>query len=258
MANPDNRRLAHIVRGPHDAAFYKILDELNTELDQLILNGQKGYSPFVGEGYKLGGTPVRTMSDAKRQALAAAERRRGIQSILVPVGGVRLGGLAVQAALSPSEMAARAAERRLRDQKWCGGLHEEDDTVDAGPSSDLSAPEIIELGDDDVREAESCHGKKRKRDEQNSQERDNKIRRTHPVSDSKMNKGEWPCPACTFINKEPVLACLMCLSERPVKAKCDEATAAEDSDSYWTCPQCTLQNEMQWWMCRACEYVKVR
>ncbi|CAI7806103.1 unnamed protein product [Closterium sp. NIES-54] len=157
--------LTHIERGPHDAKFYKLLDELNEECDDLIARGITG-TPFGGSGHRLGSSgypsirPVRlgTVAAAaaagggaslfgvlsaaapsrgvvgassapsaadvasRKAAAAAAERRRQQQRIMMPAGGRRLGGDSeIMKVLSPVQAAAMAAERRMRDDVWCGG-----------------------------------------------------------------------------------------------------------------------------------------
>ncbi|CAI5964772.1 unnamed protein product [Closterium sp. NIES-65] len=152
--------LTHIERGPHDAKFYKLLDELNEECDDLIARGITG-TPFGGSGHRLGSSPYpsirpvrlgtaaaaaaaasaadsssfRVVTPAgpssapsaadgasRKAAAAAAERRRQQQRIMMPVGGRRLGGDSeIMKVLSPVQAAAMAAERRMRDDVWCGG-----------------------------------------------------------------------------------------------------------------------------------------
>lgn len=80
----------------------------------------------TGEGFDL---PGRRLGGFSRQppisalrttALAAAEKRAKVGSLLPP-GPKRLGGdSTIMAALSPIQAAAMAAERRLQDDIWCG------------------------------------------------------------------------------------------------------------------------------------------
>ncbi|CAI5474425.1 unnamed protein product [Closterium sp. Yama58-4] len=152
--------LTHIERGPHDAKFYKLLDELNEECDDLIARGITGTS-FGGSGHRLGSSaypsirPVRLGTAAaaasssfgvissaapsrgvagvssapsaadvasRKAAAAAAERRRQQQRIMMPAGGRRLGGDSeMMKVLSPVQAAAMAAERRMRDDVWDDG-----------------------------------------------------------------------------------------------------------------------------------------
>ena len=166
-----------IVRGPHDNVFYKILDEINDELDELILTGQKGYLAFDGLGRKLGGyyRSTQTSGDLRSRAVAAAEQRRQKQGLMIPSGGLRLGNGGsnkgrLEKSLSPAQMAAQAAERRMRDQKWCGGLqHKQLNGSNLSPSSSSSAnsPEVIVIPDSSDEESDeygskSC-GQKRSR-----------------------------------------------------------------------------------------------
>ncbi|GJP40514.1 hypothetical protein CLOM_g189, partial [Closterium sp. NIES-68] len=160
--------LTHIERGPHDAKFYKLLDDLNVECDDLIAQGITG-TPFGGSGHRLGTSaypsirPVRLGSTAavvgfsappaysaaaasekglsagvsssvassaadvasRKAAAAAAERRRQQHAVMMPAGGRRLGGDSeIMRVLAPVQAAAMAAERRMRDDVWCGRGHE--------------------------------------------------------------------------------------------------------------------------------------
>lgn len=64
--------------------------------------------------------PQPPLSFLRQTALAAAEKRVLLGSLL-PSGPQRLGGDSLMmTALSPSQAAAMAAERRLRDNIWCG------------------------------------------------------------------------------------------------------------------------------------------
>ena len=233
-----------IVRGPHDATFYKILDELNDELDHLLLTGQKGYSAFDGVGHKLGGPsgwPISTL-DIKNRTLAAAEQRRQVQRIMLPTGGVRLGGATpnpLEKSSTPKQMAARAAERRLCDQKWCGGLQEE--SADNNTNNDPQSSTVIVLDDDNDMPNMNTSGKKRGRDD-DDQDQGILTKRPHST---------WICALCTFENQGLVLACAMCLSERT------HPVDTTDSNNSWTCPRCTLLNNMDITTCDACNFNKV-
>lgn len=114
--------LCHNVHGPHNASFYKLWDELRKECEELLAKGITG----SGEGFDL---PGRRLGGYSRQppplslrqtAVAAAENRARLGSLL-PSGPKRLGGdSTIMAALSPIQAAAMAAERRLQDDIWCG------------------------------------------------------------------------------------------------------------------------------------------
>ncbi|KAG0364496.1 hypothetical protein BGZ54_007430, partial [Gamsiella multidivaricata] len=136
--------LAHNIRGPHDAQFYKALDSLNDEYDKVIASGYTGLG-FDAAGHRLGtkhggfgtgGTRLggalgdSTITGATRAAaVLAAEKRRQVNEIMLPAGGRRLGEGSKMGSTSknfweqwhsPGELAAMAAERRAKDQVWCG------------------------------------------------------------------------------------------------------------------------------------------
>lgn len=83
------------------------------------------------------------MSSLRQTAAAAAENRARLKSLL-PSGPRRLGGdHSIKSALTPIQAAAMAAERRLRDNIWCGS--ESCDLSDLDETSD-SLPEPLPLG----------------------------------------------------------------------------------------------------------------
>lgn len=112
--------LVHNEIGPHNAKFYAMLDELNKECDALEDKGLGG----SGTGFDLAGAKLSneahnpTSRDGRLKGLRAAEERSRKQQ-LMGGGGVRLGGNAPPANRTPSQMAAEAALRRLRDDQWC-------------------------------------------------------------------------------------------------------------------------------------------
>ncbi|KAG0083838.1 hypothetical protein BGZ92_010426 [Podila epicladia] len=144
--------LAHNIRGPHDAQFYKALNDLNNEYDKIVESGYTGEG-FDSNGQRLGtknGLSVRfgvgnmvsggggnggvlVNGGAKAAAAAAAEKRRQINEMMLPAGGRRLGGGGPgyggfsnpdkkfwEQWHTAGELAVMAAERRAKDQIWCG------------------------------------------------------------------------------------------------------------------------------------------
>ncbi|KAJ2598670.1 hypothetical protein GGF39_002558 [Coemansia sp. RSA 1721] len=117
--------LVHNVRGPHDAVFYAKLDELKREAAELLVRGYTG-DGFYSEGKRVGlgvshDAPRHEMRD--RAVKAIEERRMGRLGGPPRTLGGGSGGAdwkRMQAQYSPAQMAARAAERRLRDERWCG------------------------------------------------------------------------------------------------------------------------------------------
>ncbi|XP_021905845.1 uncharacterized protein LOC110820626 [Carica papaya] len=113
--------LCHNVHGPHNASFYKLWDELRKECEELIAKGITGSGKgFDLPGRRLGGFSHQPPPPLRQAAIAAAENRARLGSLL-PSGPNRLGGdSTIMAALSPIQAAAMAAERRLQDDIWCG------------------------------------------------------------------------------------------------------------------------------------------
>nr|GAT47439.1 predicted protein [Mycena chlorophos] len=113
--------LTHNVHGPHDDKFYKFLAGLQDEYDALQRSGYAGEG-FYSKGNRLGTNVSHDLPPhlARAKAIEAAEKRRQKAQVLGG-GGRRLGsGRLGTAGLSPRELAARAAERRARDEKECG------------------------------------------------------------------------------------------------------------------------------------------
>lgn len=134
--------LAHIQVGPHNAQFYKLLDELQDECDSLIAKGI-GSAPgsnglSANGGNRLGGMRPASRHASKERGLAAAQDRQRI-SRLMPKGGRKLGGddevRRIAAMCDPREMAVAAAQRRRNDELACGV------TVSAGASSSSNVHE---------------------------------------------------------------------------------------------------------------------
>ncbi|GAU23732.1 hypothetical protein TSUD_128360 [Trifolium subterraneum] len=113
--------LCHNAHGPHNASFYKLWDELRKECEELLAKGITGSGEgFDLPGKRLGGYSRQPpLSSLRKTALAAAQKRSQLGSLL-PSGPNRIGGDSfIMKALSPGQAAAMAAERRLQDDLWC-------------------------------------------------------------------------------------------------------------------------------------------
>ena len=112
------------------------------ECEELIAKGITGTGEgFNAVGRRLGGFSHQPpLPSLRKTALAAAEKRSHLKSLL-PSGPKRLGGdSAIMGALSPVQAAAMAAERRLQDDIWCGSHSGEnlgDKEVNSDPTKDL-------------------------------------------------------------------------------------------------------------------------
>lgn len=121
-------RLTHNIHGPHDGKFHGLLKQLEEEYTAVRLSGYSGEG-FYSNGTRLGVGKSHnpSMTDARRQALAAAEKRQVFSG-----SGQKLGGGARNNITTPDyqdmrERVAAAALRRARISKTCGaesGVHD--------------------------------------------------------------------------------------------------------------------------------------
>ncbi|PWW78779.1 WLM-domain-containing protein [Tuber magnatum] len=111
--------MTHNLHGPHNDTFYAHLKTLEESYSTLRRGGYDGEG-FYSEGKRLGagipGNPL--MSEARRRALAMAEKRRDMYS----GSGQKLGGGKdpLPGGLGIREKIAAATERRIRDSQTCG------------------------------------------------------------------------------------------------------------------------------------------
>ncbi|CAI5495728.1 unnamed protein product [Closterium sp. Naga37s-1] len=245
--------LTHIERGPHDAKFYKLLDELNEECDELIARGITG-TPFGGSGHRLGSSaypsirPVRLGTSATSAAAAAAAGSSsfGVLSTATPPRGVAGASSAQFAAdVASRKAAAASAERRRQQQRImmpAGGRR-------LGGDSEimkvLSPVQAAAMAAERRMRDDAWAGGTRKRPsdslEQSSRRRkvtaggaavgsaaggensEHSTRVSSGVREEDAAGGEqradradtWACPVCTLINRGIVLQCEACFAVRP-------------------------------------------
>ncbi|KAG8093763.1 hypothetical protein GUJ93_ZPchr0012g20974 [Zizania palustris] len=239
--------LCHIARGPHDAQFYKLWDELRKECEELVSKGITGSGQgFDGTGRRLGGFTVHPPPPSLRQASLAAAQKRARNGALLPSGPRKLGGNNdIMSALSPIQAAAMAAERRMYDDLWCGshdqsaiddsedvvilegppnsttqhgkGVMDGFSSISAKPSSSSGSPAVAKSG------SSSC--------------------RTMADGDNSLTL--WECVACTLLNQPLAPICEVCGTAKPKITKVKYAT--------WSCKFCTLENTTKLDKCSACD-----
>ncbi|KAJ0985005.1 hypothetical protein J5N97_003361 [Dioscorea zingiberensis] len=257
--------LCHIEVGPHNAEFYKLWDELRKECDELVAKGITGTGQgFDGHGRRLGGyTHQVPLSSLRQTALDAAEKRRRIGTLL-PSGPKRLGGdNNIMSSLSPIQAAAMAAERRVRDELWCGCGSYEDPIVVESKDGKLDHT-LAELGDSSKGSNLAKEGKNsvsvdshdKKKAGNGSSPGSSSILSTsrqpayngppwnwssNDVEDSTM----WECSVCTLLNKPLVLLCEACATQR--------TKITTSRISTWLCKFCTLENSIKLEKCEACD-----
>lgn len=143
--------LTHIACGPHNSDFYKLLDELESECEELISKGIFGHG-FDTEGKRLGGSsknPISKYQTREKAAMAAEQRMQ----TLMTSNPQRLGGTNQSDWKNkfPQRCAAQAALKRMQDEKWCETkvidlTNDTEDTARLDPfvgnnTIDFSAPE---------------------------------------------------------------------------------------------------------------------
>ncbi|GAV68800.1 zf-RanBP domain-containing protein/WLM domain-containing protein [Cephalotus follicularis] len=139
--------LCHNAHGSHDAKFYKLWDELRVEYEELVAKGITGSGQgFDLPGRRLGGFSLQPpLSALRKNALAAAGKRAQLGSLL-PTGPQRLGGdSSIMVALSPSQAAAMAAERRFQDEIWCGSHSSE--VYEDGENNSYISEDLVCVGE---------------------------------------------------------------------------------------------------------------
>lgn len=248
LYNLQHHRMAHIVRGPHDQQFYKVLEELKAETEVLMASGYSGEG-FYSNGHSLGSRSL-PRYQSKHAAATAAEKRMQTSRTMLPAGGIRLGGgPSLLKNMTPAQLAVIAAEKRLHDQIWCGGNQtNEGASSSTESSSDNSLKRKLTPLNNEMNEISSY-----------TDVRTKKLRVTIDLTEDEdvislttdsCDDG-WSCPTCTFSNKSLALACEVCRCQIP----------SENIDipiECWECPQCTLINEKKWLACVACTFVKLQ
>ncbi|KAJ1556252.1 hypothetical protein HK405_004125, partial [Cladochytrium tenue] len=179
------------VRGPHDAQFYKILDDLSKEFDEIVASGWQGEG-FDAPGRRVGEGASHDLPPhlARERAAKEAERRLRLSKIMGPPGGQKLGGSLSTVAsktgrrMSPAEMAALAAERRLLDSIWCGA------------GRDPPAEDGGEDGRDD--DDDDCV-----------------LLDSEGLYEPRSSPKPWVCEVCTLINEPGAPECEACSATAP-------------------------------------------
>lgn len=253
--------LCHNAHGPHNASFYKLWDELRKECEDLMNKGITGSGEgFDLQGRRLGGFSLQPpLSSLKKTALAAAEKRSRLGTLL-PSGPNRLGGdSSIMGALSPIQAAAMAAERRLQDDIWCGSQHSE--VLDQEESNEDSFSEFyIGSKQDNFVDLTASDSLSRKRSREpddmafsepnNGYKKSGFVDLSRDASTSKSMCGievssKWECQTCTLLNPPLAPICELCSTQKPKEV--------EIKYKLWSCKFCTLENSVKLDKCAACD-----
>jgi len=238
--------LTHNVHGPHDEKFYKFLAGLEDEYDALQRSGYAGEG-FFSPGQRLGVGVSHDLPPhlARVRALEAAERRRKTEALTQ--GGGKLGGRSsALEKLNPRELAARAAERRKRDEVVCGsGSLALREAAKAAKTSVVDKVMIDLTNDDD--DTFATHGTSGSESGSSwLQPTSGSTRARNTPNPGPSADGQWTCPVCTLINASLALQCDACLAVRPI-----------DTSVGWACATCGERDiPHEFWSCRFCGAIK--
>lgn len=179
---------------------------------------------------------------------------------MLPAGGRKLGGssLGYEKFYTPSQMAAIAAERRMKDEKWCANAHDRNSENGFGAIDD---DDVVILND---------KGKEKFNQEVyviSSDEDEEEYTKKKQVS--RTSEQKWECIVCTVINEPLILMCTCCNAIRhnnglvdeyeeifKPKAPVDRQQVKTPQDDKWRCPDCTTGNSAQWRVCSGCQHIR--
>ncbi|KAF8913239.1 WLM domain-containing protein [Gymnopilus junonius] len=244
--------LTHNVHGPHDDKFYKYLSELQEEYEALQRSGYAGEG-FFSEGKRLGGNVSRNIPPhlARLRAIEAAEKR--LKTARVLGSGGRLGGPSRNVALTPRELAARAAEQRVRDEKSCASGADAQREADKAAKQSVESKVIDLTGNDSDEDVITVKDVHLRPSSSNSIAGSSKVApkakepAKAPLSSRSINTSHVPTttPIMTSTTKKPSF-----LRSNPVQKL--QSLPQSNSSGEWPCPTCTLVNSARSIQCDAC------
>lgn len=231
-------------------------NQLRDEHEELVIKGYTGEG-FLSQGKCLGGNRI-PLDEARRQARAAAERRRA----QTKNSGKKLGGAPVLRGTDIRKLRADAAQRRIEVTQGCAsgtdhstelaeeasrnGFRTKAEEDDANEAAIMQA--FIELIQEEEREkygdsyippsqdnpagphTQSSPSPPDPRDKPKVTPLETPQAETPEVldlaTDNLSYDAPWTCPACTLKNPPNFLCCDVCTSERPApaNAKSEEPT----------------------------------
>lgn len=255
--------LAHCEVGPHNANFYKIMDEIQEQYAVYLVSGivkdKDGFPLHSNQSYILGGK-------RSTSTLTAAENRR----IKSKLGGTFVLGHGVvqngddKASLKhlpPTEAARTAAERRIKERQQndskvclpcqdiieildCSSSDDEEEGVAKGVDGELS-PAVMPAKNNFNREVIVLDDSSSDEDVDESQMKPactEYLRYDNDIS-------SWTCHACTYLNESHCDTCFMC---EKTKFQSTRSVISTVEASVWGCILCTFENPSDNLLCDMC------
>jgi DNA-dependent metalloprotease WSS1 len=254
--------LAHNVHGPHDQHFHALWDKLRDEHEALLRKGYTGEG-FLGKGQRLGGRAT-PMSEVRRQARAAAERRRTLNA----GSGQRLGGLGIRRGADARTVIADAIEKRLKIERGCASNTDKGRQV--AREEEVKKDKVTRTTVDHEDEADEAlmqaYIEMIQEDEQQALGKDY-IRPTqsNPAGARGLNSGAPASPSSLLRQQREIEQGLQASRSGiatpqetftpppgPPPKKRKPSPPHEPAPSTWTCDICTLINPLSFLTCDAC------
>jgi DNA-dependent metalloprotease WSS1 len=166
------------------------------------------------------------------------------------------------------ELAADAAERRLKDDTWCGSAGKakviENESTESHTRDISDNSSIIQAAGDPVTNTRRTTTKNNDKSTLPRRTRavripDDKIPGTSRTLSS-AHPTSWTCSVCTLFNQASSSKCEVCGTRRSASklssssSSSSVSTPSSDRTS-WTCPVCGIQNGSEIVMCLRCDFL---